>query len=278
MQNGVSRLFFLTCFLFFLCFGLNAQAQKTPKHERKSLRSGQLMVVITDGWDSLRGTLYCYSKQHRHWKLKFSNAVVVGSTGLGIGDGIISLPFQSGPVKKEGDKRSPAGIFTIGTAFGYADKKDALWIKNRYIKATDTLICVDDAHSARYNTLVNNNAATSDYNSFEYMHRKDDYYKWGLFINHNSNPAVPGTGSCIFMHIWENEHVGTVGCTAMQEENLLRVLHWINARKNPLLVQLPKAEYALLRQWYHLPAINFSEKKVNFINQKPGQVLHPGTF
>ena len=278
MQNRVNRLFFGPALIFILCCGVATQGQNRDKKALKNLHTGQLLVVITDGWDSLRGTLYCYTKQHRHWRLKFSNAVVVGSTGLGIGDGVVSLPFLSGPVKKEGDKKSPAGIFTIGTAFGYADKKDAFWIKNRYIKATDTLICVDDGHSTRYNTLVTNNVATTDYNSFEYMHRKDNYYQWGLFINHNSNPAVPGDGSCIFLHIWENEHVGTVGCTAMKEYDILRVLHWINAKKKPLLVQLPKAEYVLLRQWYHLPAINFHENKAFAGSQKPESLFHPGTF
>jgi D-alanyl-D-alanine dipeptidase len=59
------------------------------------------------------------------------------------------------------------------------------------------------------------------------------------------------------MHIWENGHQGTDGCTAMEEANILRVLHWINAGEHPLLVQLPDAEYKKLRKKYGLPAIKF---------------------
>jgi len=58
------------------------------------------------------------------------------------------------------------------------------------------------------------------------------------------------------MHIWENNHEGTEGCTAMPETDILRILHWINAKRNPLLVQMPKAEYGKLVAQYNLPAIS----------------------
>jgi len=57
------------------------------------------------------------------------------------------------------------------------------------------------------------------------------------------------------MHIRENDKEGTDGCTAMKESNILRVLHWINYKDNPLLVQLPKAEYRKLRAQFGLPVI-----------------------
>jgi D-alanyl-D-alanine dipeptidase len=222
-----------------------------------SLPAKQLLVVVTDGWDNLQGTIYGFELHHGQWVLQFNNAVVVGSKGMGIGEGISRLDITGAPAKKEGDMKSPAGIFSIGTAFGYADDKDARWIKNHYLKSVDTLICVDDMRSAHYNTLVNKDSTKCDWNSFEYMHRKDDFYKWGLFINHNAAKPVPGEGSCIFMHIWANNHEGTAGCTAMPETDLLRILHWIDSREKPLLVQLPKAEYEKLKLQYHLPELDF---------------------
>lgn len=213
------------------------------------------MIVLTDNWDVMTGTIYCFNKQKHKWILQFSNSVVIGSKGLGIGNGILALALAGAPIKKEGDKKSPAGIFTIGTAFGYADKIDAEFIHNRYVKATDTLICVDDPHSAHYNTLINNDTTKSDYKSFEHMHLSKDYYKWGLFINHNSSRTVAGDGSCIFMHIWGTANKGTDGCTAMEEGNLLRILHWINAEDHPLLVQLTRKDYRALRDRLQLPII-----------------------
>jgi L,D-peptidoglycan transpeptidase YkuD (ErfK/YbiS/YcfS/YnhG family) len=221
-----------------------------------TLPSKQLLVVVTDGWDSLKGKLYGFEKQQDKWVLKFSNPVVIGSKGLGVGDGMIQLSIDGAPVKKEGDLKSPAGIFSIGTAFGYADYKDTRWIHNPYVKATDTLICVDDMHSVHYNTLISNDTLKTDWKSHEDMHRKDDYYKWGLFINHNAGKPVAGRGSCIFMHIWNNDHQGTEGCTAMKEADLLTILHWIKAVNKPLLVQLPKNQYEKLRVKYNLPQLH----------------------
>ncbi|WP_295670606.1 L,D-transpeptidase family protein [uncultured Mucilaginibacter sp.] len=238
----------------FVCFSMaaTASAQGTTASLPKSK---QLMVVVTDGWNNLQGKIFVFNRVNHHWVLKFSNAIVVGTAGLAVGDGIIPFNLPGAPVKHEGDKRSPAGIFTIGTAFGYGDKKDATWIKDHYVCASDTLICVDDAKSGYYNTLVRKDTAKTAYNSFEEMHMKKDYYKWGLFINHNSGKVVPGDGSCIFMHIWGNATEGTDGCTAMTEANMLRVLHWINAKNNPLLVQFPIVEYKKLRKAYGLPAV-----------------------
>ena len=239
-----------------LLFSFTTHAQQPPATAPTTLKTEQLMVVLTEGWNSLQATLYGYEKHKGKWVLQFSNEVVVGSNGLGIGDGLVPLVIDGAPVKKEGDLKAPAGIFSIGTAFGYAGSGDAKWIHNPYTQAGDTVICVDDMHSAHYNTLLNKDSAKSDWNSFEYMHRKDVYYKWGLFVNHNAGMPVPGHGSCIFMHIWENNHEGTEGCTAMPETDILRILHWINAKRNPLLVQMPKAEYGKLVAQYNLPAIS----------------------
>jgi L,D-peptidoglycan transpeptidase YkuD (ErfK/YbiS/YcfS/YnhG family) len=87
------------------------------------------------------------------------------------------------------------------------------------------------------------------------MHQKDDAYKWGLFVQYNAHPVVKGKGSCIFLHIWENERTGTAGCTAMEEKNLIRLLRWIQAEKVPLLVQYPKSVYKKIGSEYHLPLL-----------------------
>lgn len=247
--------FSITALVLFFTSSVMASAAPVAGGPKK-LPAKQLMVVITDNWNALQGTIYVFNKEHGKWVLQFSNAVVVGSKGLGLGMGAEPVAIDGAPVKKEGDLKAPAGIFSIGTAFGYADYQDAKWLNNRYVKATDTLICVDDMRSASYNTLLNKDTAKGDYKSWEDIHRKDDFYKWGLFINHNADKPVAGGGSCIFMHIWDNDHVGTEGCTAMQEADMVRILHWIDSKKHPLLVQVPKAEYAKLSAQFELPEID----------------------
>ncbi|HEY1476742.1 MAG TPA: hypothetical protein VGF37_03585, partial [Chthoniobacterales bacterium] len=46
---------------------------------------------------------------------------------------------------------------------------------------------------------------------------------------------------------------GTAGCTAVSSAHLEQILHWLDAQKNPLIVQLPLLEYLHLRQFWQLP-------------------------
>ena len=48
---------------------------------------------------------------------------------------------------------------------------------------------------------------------------------------------------------------GTAGCTAMGSQDLNRLLHWLDARQDPLVVQLPLPEYERLRVSWDLPAL-----------------------
>jgi len=246
--------------LFVQLFFISAQGENfamQAANKKDSLPSRQILVVVADGWNNVQGSLYAFNKVGSNWVFQFSNPIVLGEKGLGLGDGLVRIAIDNVPLKKEGDMKAPAGIFSIGTAFGYAPYKDASWINNHYVMCSDTLICVDDLHSVNYNKLVGSDTATKDYSSHEDMLMQKIYYKWGLVVNYNTDKTIPGNGSCVFIHIWGNEHEGTWGCTAMKEDDMLRILHWIKSSANPLLVQLPKTEYTKFAAQYDLPAINF---------------------
>jgi L,D-peptidoglycan transpeptidase YkuD (ErfK/YbiS/YcfS/YnhG family) len=240
---------FFTGLLFF-CGGLMLSikaysADECSNSPIDSLKSEQLIIVLTDDWNSIPAKLYCVEKIKGKWVTQFSFPVVVGNKGMTID-------------KTEGDLKAPSGIFNLGPAFGYADKKEAQWIRMRYLQASDTLICVDDGGSRFYNQLVDTNSISVDWNSREVMHRKDIYYEWGIFVQYNSQPVIKGKGSCIFIHIWDNENGGTEGCTAMEEKNILKLLHWIQSDKNPLLVQYPIATYKKIAAEYKLPDLGLT--------------------
>ncbi|HEU4414166.1 MAG TPA: hypothetical protein VFT65_05235, partial [Candidatus Angelobacter sp.] len=80
-------------------------------------------------------------------------------------------------------------------------------------------------------------------------------YRWGILVEHNSNPATPGAGSCIFMHIWRGPGQPTVGCTAMQQADLESLLGWLDPVRDPLLVQMPITKYQQLRTGWRWPEI-----------------------
>ena len=121
---------------------------------------------------------------------------MVGKKGLGWGAGLESAndtgPHGAGdPVKKEGDNKAPAGIFHLSTAFGYAAHAQAGW-KMPYVSLTPTVECVDDASSKFYNRVVDRATVAPDWNSSEHMLRPDELYRWGLVVDHNTEPVTPG--------------------------------------------------------------------------------------
>jgi L,D-peptidoglycan transpeptidase YkuD (ErfK/YbiS/YcfS/YnhG family) len=163
--------------------------------------------------------------------------ITLGHKGLawGVGEHTAAAP-PGFPIKREGDKCSPAGVFRIPTAFGMEAAPEAAWLKLPYTPLTPEIIGVDDPKSRYYNQIVDSTQVTRDWDSNEAMMRHDRLYRWGAFIAHNPD-GVPGLGSCIFMHIWPAAGSGTAGCTAMSEEDLKVVLAWLDPAKKPRLVQ-----------------------------------------
>jgi D-alanyl-D-alanine dipeptidase len=78
-------------------------------------------------------------------------------------------------------------------------------------------------------------------------------YDLGVFVGYNSYPVVKGFGSCIFLHIWKDASTPTSGCTAMAREDLERVMAWLDPKKTPYLVQMPKDVYVHYKSSWKLP-------------------------
>jgi L,D-peptidoglycan transpeptidase YkuD (ErfK/YbiS/YcfS/YnhG family) len=224
--------------------------------------STQLVVVTTADWNAVPGTLQRFERanQHKKWRaVDGPISVVVGNKGLGWGAGLVPQNELGkvdvlDPVKHEGDARAPAGLFNLSTAFGYAPQPQAGW-KMPYIALTPTVECVDDAKSKHYNRVLDRATVTPDWNSSEHMLYSNGQYRWGLVVDHNTAPVTPGGGSCIFMHIWLGTGEGTVGCTAMAQENVETLLGWLDPAKKPLLLQLPQDRYRKIRRHWKLPKI-----------------------
>lgn len=196
--------------------------------------SKQLIVVTTKNWSTPNGILQRYEKTEKVWK-KIGRAINIklGRNGLGWGIGHHTIPKDAKIVKKEGDGKAPAGIFTLKQSFGYAPFN----VKYPYRVYKETDHCVDDVHSKLYNKIVDSTKVVADYNSKEHMKFPKDYYKYGIVVNHNhidEAGAKKGAGSCIFIHI---KKVPTAGCTVMSESEMKEIIQWLEPKDNPLLVQ-----------------------------------------
>ena len=178
-----------------LALGLNAQPGP-PLLETLS-QSSQMVVVTARDWSATEGSLRRFERMERGWQqVGPAASVVLGRGGLGWGRGL-NPASSSGPQKREGDGRSPAGIFRLTYAFGYAAAEEVREIKLPYIQCTASVECVNDTNSSYYNIIKDRrSAAEAGWKSSEKMRRSDDEYKLGVFIEQNSGPAEPGAGSC----------------------------------------------------------------------------------
>ena len=228
-----------------------AAEASTPIHPNKT----QLVTVVTDDWDRFQATLQRYERAlGQAWKpVGPPIDVVLGREGYGWGRGVHGdgVPKgRPGPIKREGDGRSPAGIFDVGTAYGYEAAQAGVSL--RYVQATSELRCVDDPKSRHYNRIVSTADTAVDWQSAEYMRREDELYAIAIVVEHNTQHTEPGAGSCIFIHVWRGPDSGMTGCTAMPMDTLEGFVAWLEPRA-AVLVALPRSEYDALRSAWGLP-------------------------
>ena len=236
---------------------VNAARSAAADSSDQIRNSRQCIVVITDSWTASSGTALWFDRvTGSPWQGRGGPVpVLLGRAGLAWGRGELDKSRRTGPLKREGDDKAPAGVFRLGTTFGYAANGKSLHSKMPYLALTKNIVAVDDPASRYYNQLIDKSRLTKvDWHSAENMILADNRYKWGVTVLHNVPPA-PGAGSSIFIHVWKDSATATSGCTAMAEENLLRLLAWLDPAKAPLLVQLPRPIYNELHLQLGLPDI-----------------------
>ena len=122
--------------------------------------------------------------------------------------------------KREGDFKTPLGIFTIGKLFFRKDR----------IKKPETLLsvieikknmgwCDDINYANKYNRLIKINNKVRH----EKLKRKDNKYDLLIPINYNTKKPIVGLGSCIFIHLTKN-YEPTAGCIALKKIDFLIML------------------------------------------------------
>lgn len=238
-------------------FNTLALASNTQIPEPYILKdSTQLVVVTTKGWNSPTGIMQRYIRKSPSdaWKrVGGASKVVVGKNGLGWSGEWNELKL-AGPYKKEHDQKAPAGVFELGPAFGFAPKSKTK-TKLYYLPIISTTICVDDPNSHFYGRIIDAaKVSKKDWKSGEKM-RNFQQYQMGVVVGYNMGERIPGIGSCIFLHVLEPTKEATVGCTAMPKKHMASLIVWLDPNKNPVLVQMPKAQYHKLQPKWGLPKV-----------------------
>ncbi len=199
----------------------------------------QLVVVTTKSLNDVKATIRLFERANptHEWTSRGpAGAAVVGKAGLAWPWSDANAP-KAEPRKKEGDSRTPIGIFRIGRPFGFAASTLPGYIK---LEKGQT-ICVDDPESINYNRILPKAEAGKD--------RGEDMgaeplYKHGLVIDFASSASARG-GSCIFIHIWRASDKGTGGCVAMPEPVMADLQNWVKPGAHiAILPESAKARFA----------------------------------
>ena len=109
---------------------INSQQQALDK----IVQAQQLIVVVTDSWQGMVARLLYTRNGANTWRvIKPATAVVIGKSGLAWADSSYQN-LAKAPLNQEGDSRSPAGVFSLGKIFGFANRTSANYIqvKNKH--------------------------------------------------------------------------------------------------------------------------------------------------
>ncbi len=146
-------------------------------------------------------------------------AAVVGAAGIGWSEDFDYLAKKDEPLKVEGDKRTPSGIFRVAGPFGFEPSKMRGYTKLEPGRS----FCVDDPTSLLYGRIVSKELATK-VKSTEDMSTVPGL-KRGMIVDY---PARRGAkaGSCIFIQVWDGADVGTKARVGMAEDRISVLQEW----------------------------------------------------
>tara|TARA_B100001057_G_scaffold169904_1_gene170675 strand:- start:2019 stop:2513 length:495 start_codon:yes stop_codon:yes gene_type:complete len=126
--------------------------------------------------------------------------------------------------KKEGDHKTPKGIFKVGHVYYRKDRLKKPQTSLKCIKIIKNKGWCDDVNfPKKYNKLIN----ISDHINHEKLFRKDRKYDLLIPIKYNFRNPIIGAGSCIFIHLTTN-YKSTAGCIALRKKDFLIMLKLIN--------------------------------------------------
>ena len=182
--------------------------------------AGQRVVVDATSADATTAELTAYQRTSAGWR------AVLGPWTAHVGYNGFAAPGA----KREGDGRTPSGTFSFGFAFG-VDPDPGVHLAYRPVTGPN-IVWDDDPGSPHYNEWVDSNTANPGANP-EPMDNTPAY-DYGVVIDYNTAPVVPGAGSAIFLHV--STGGSTAGCVSLPMDELLAVLRWLDPAQGPTIV------------------------------------------
>jgi L,D-peptidoglycan transpeptidase YkuD (ErfK/YbiS/YcfS/YnhG family) len=187
-----------------------ARAQSCPAPLANARR---LVLVTAETMNETAATMRLYERttMAADWHaVGAAEPALLGKGGMGWSAFFMQLARRGEPIKVEGDKRAPAGIYKIGRSFGIVPSS-----RRNHLQITPDTICVHDPSSPAYNTIASR-ARLGPTISAENMSRALPMYRRGLLVDYPTDRKKQA-GSCIFIHVWRSPTTGTAGCVSLPE-------------------------------------------------------------
>jgi len=185
-------------------------------------RATRLVVVTAPNMDTEKAALRMFDRAstNEHWRQRGAPMpAVVGVRGLAWGLPFTSYAQGGEPIKQEGDERTPAGVYNLGATFGVEKSR-----RPNYLHLTPGAnFCVEDTRSPLYGRIVPHSTAGKKVSGADMA--AIPTYRRGLVIDYPPDRAKK-SGSCIFVHIWSGEGVGTTGCVGLPETRVADLQEW----------------------------------------------------
>ena len=134
--------------------------------------------------------------------------------------------------KKEGDEKTPRGIFDLKTIFYRRDRISKLKSSLKKTIIKKNMGWCDDPSSKFYNKLI----------KFPFRKRaekiwlKEDIYDVFIVISYNIKPILKNKGSAIFLHLAKKNYLATKGCIAISKKDMLFLIRKIK-KKTKLIIR-----------------------------------------
>lgn len=151
------------------------------------------------------------------------------------GQGLLSFQPDAGPRREmpcaigrngisahrtEGDGTTPAGLLPILRILYRPDRLSAPKTRLPVAPLSPDDIWCDDKTHPLYNQQVKQPFPATH----EELWREDRLYDIVGVLDYNLTPAVPGVGSCIFLHVAREGYAPTAGCVALALPDLITLL------------------------------------------------------
>ena len=208
----------------------------------------RLILVETPDFASSEATIKTFERSGADgaWQVVDEPAkAMIGRAGVGWAYTQREMAKGDEPIKQEGDKRAPAGLFRMGASFGAGPEA---W--SGYMQLTEgQQFCVDDVGSPKYGKIVAADEVKPGVSGEKMW--EIGLYRRGLVVDYPTDRKAK-TGSCIFIHVMKKPETPTVGCVAAAEETVARLQAFVNEDRQAAAIAIVPSQ-ALGRLGLNLP-------------------------